>query len=100
MTRTAHCSCGALRVEVSADPDVVGVCHCGECQRRTGSVFSVSAFFKKEHVRAEGPSNIYVRDGQEGRKVRMHFLPDVRDDCVLGGRLEARPRRGCRRCFP
>ena len=75
MTRTAHCSCGALRVEVSADPDVVGTCHCGECQRRTGSVFGVSAFFKKEHVRAEGPSNIYVRDGQEGRKVRAHFCP-------------------------
>jgi len=75
MTRTAHCSCGALRVEVSADPDVVGVCHCGECQRQTGSVFSVGAFYKKEDVRAEGPSNIYVRDGQEGRKVRMHFCP-------------------------
>jgi len=75
MTRTAHCCCGALRVEVSADPDIVGVCHCGECQRRTGSVFGVVAFFKKEHVRAEGPSNIYVRDGQEGRKVRMHFCP-------------------------
>jgi hypothetical protein len=75
MTRTAHCSCGALRVEVSADPDVVGVCHCGECQRQTGSVFGVVAFFKKESVRAEGPSKIYVRDGQEGRKVRMHFCP-------------------------
>ena len=75
MTKTAHCCCGALRVEVSADPDVVGVCHCGECQRRTGSVFGVAAFFKKEHVRAEGPSNIYVRDGQEGRKVRAHFCP-------------------------
>src|SRR5215472_2437884 len=75
MTRTAHCCCGALRVEVSADPDAVGVCHCGECQRRTGSVFGVVAFYKKEHVRAEGPSNIYVRDGQEGRKVRMHFCP-------------------------
>ena len=45
------------------------------CQRRTGSVFGVGAFYKKEHVRAEGPSNIYVRDGQEGRKVRMHFCP-------------------------
>ena len=75
MTRTANCSCGALRVEVSADPAVVGVCHCGECQRRTGSVFSVGAFFKKEHVRAKGPSKIYVRDGQEGRKVKMHFCP-------------------------
>ena len=42
MTRTAHCSCGALRVEVSADPDAVVACHCGECQRRTGSVFGRS----------------------------------------------------------
>ena len=75
MTRTAHCCCGALRVEVSADPDLVGVCHCGECQRRTGSVFAVVAFYKTEHVRAVGPSKIYVRDGQEGRKVRMHFCP-------------------------
>src|SRR5215831_12325514 len=85
MTRTAHCSCGALRVEVSADPDVVGVCHCGECQRRTGSVFGVGAFFKKEHVRAEGPSNIYVRDGQEGRKVRAYFCPTCGTRCF--GRL-------------
>jgi hypothetical protein len=38
-------------------------------------VFSVSALFKRENVRAEGPSKIYVRDGQEGRKVRMHFCP-------------------------
>jgi hypothetical protein len=60
MTRTAHCCCGALRVQVFADPNAVGVCHCGECQRRTGSVFGVAAFYKKEHVRAEGPSNIYV----------------------------------------
>ena len=75
MTRTAHCSCGVLRVEVSADPDAVVACHCGECQRRTGSVFGVGAYFKKEDVRAEGPSKIYVRDGQEGRKLRMHFCP-------------------------
>jgi hypothetical protein len=66
MTRTARCSCSALRVEVSADPDAVGACHCGECQRRTGSVFGVVAFYKKEHVRAEGPSNIYrSRRGQK-----------------------------------
>ena len=75
MARTAHCSCGALRVEVSADPDAVVACHCGECQRRTGSVFGVGAYFKREHVHAEGHSKIYVRDGQEGRKLRQHFCP-------------------------
>jgi hypothetical protein len=35
----------------------------------------VVAFFKLEHVRAEGHSKIYLRDGQEGRKLRMHFCP-------------------------
>jgi hypothetical protein len=75
MARTAHCSCGALRVEVSGEPDAVVACHCGECQRRTGSVFGVGAYFKKERVRSEGPDKIYVRDGQEGRKLRNHFCP-------------------------
>jgi hypothetical protein len=48
MTRTAHCSCGALRVVVSADPEAVVACHCGECQRRTGSVFGVGASSKRK----------------------------------------------------
>jgi hypothetical protein len=73
MTRNAHCSCGALRVEVSGEPDAVVACHCGECQRRTGSVFGVGAYFKKDHVRSEGPYKTYIRDGQDGRKVRNHF---------------------------
>jgi hypothetical protein len=36
-------------------------------------VFGVGAYFKREHVHAEGHSKIYVRDGQEGRKLRQHF---------------------------
>ena len=75
MTRTAHCSCGALRVEASGDPDAVVACHCSECQRRTGSVFGVGAYFKKEHIRSEGQHKTYVRDAPEGRKVRNHFCP-------------------------
>ena len=75
MTRTAHCSCGALRVEVAGEPEAVVACHCGECQRRTGSVFGVGAYFKREHVKTEGPHNTYVRDAPEGRKVRNHFCP-------------------------
>jgi hypothetical protein len=30
--------------------------------------FGVGVFFKREHVRGEGPSKIYVRGGQEGRE--------------------------------
>ena len=76
MTRTAHCCCGSLRAEVTGDPVLVQVCHCGECQRRTGSVFGVSSFFPKDQVQTSGPSKIYIRDGQEGRKLRLHFCPE------------------------
>jgi hypothetical protein len=76
MTGIAHCCCGSLRAETLAEPAVVLACHCTECQRRTGAPFGVSAYFAKEHVRTAGPSKIYVRDGQQGRKLRFHFCPD------------------------
>jgi hypothetical protein len=76
MNRIARCCCGSLRAEALADPVVILACHCLECQRRTGAPFQVGGYFLKEHVRTEGPSKVYVREGQEGRKVRLHFCPD------------------------
>ena len=75
MTRIARCCCGSLRVEATGEPSI-GVCHCTECQRRTGSAFAVVAFFPNEQVRVEGPSKVYVRRGDSGRKVEFHFCPD------------------------
>jgi hypothetical protein len=39
ITRHAPCSCGRLRVEVDGEPARISVCHCLECQRRTGTAF-------------------------------------------------------------
>lgn len=36
------------------------VCHCLECQRRTGSAFGASAFYEAKAVRVSGPSGIYT----------------------------------------
>ena len=98
MTKTAHRCCGALRVEVSADPDAVAACHCGECQPRTGSVFGVGAIFKRENVRARAIQNVFPRR-TGGAKGQDAFLPDMRNDGVLGSRFEAGPYRRCSRCF-
>jgi len=76
MTRIARCCCGSLRAEATDEPSLVGVCHCMECQRRTGSAFGVSIYFPKDQVRAEGPSKIYVRGSDSGRKLEFHFCPD------------------------
>jgi hypothetical protein len=50
-------------------------CHCLDCQRRTGTAFGVSAYFDRAQVRVEGASSVYTREGQAGRRVRLHFCP-------------------------
>jgi hypothetical protein len=75
MKRVARCLCGSLRVTTDGDPLIVNICHCIDCRRRTGTPFSYNAYFDREHVRIEGPSNSYQRQGQEGREIRHHFCP-------------------------
>jgi hypothetical protein len=76
MTRIAHCCCGSLRAEATGEPSLVGVCHCTECQRRTGSAFGVNTYFPKDQVRTEGRAGSTVRGSNSGRKIELHFCPD------------------------
>ena len=46
MTRHAACSCGQLHHTIEGEPSPVAMCHCLECQRRTGAVISNQARFK------------------------------------------------------
>jgi len=73
-TRSASCSCGQLRIEVRGEPRGVGVCHCLECQRRTGSVFATLASFRAPWT-VTGTATDYVRTGDEGARFRFRFCP-------------------------
>ena len=39
-TRRAACSCGQLHLTIEGEPSRISMCHCLECQRRTGAVIS------------------------------------------------------------
>lgn len=76
MERTAKCLCGQLRITVDGDPARVNMCHCTECQRRSGSVFQIGAFFDESQlVKIDGESNIYPRTGGSGNTINLHFCP-------------------------
>ena len=74
-TRTAACSCGGLTALVTADPIRISVCHCLDCQRRTGSVFGAQARFPRESVTVQGQASEYVRTGDEGSIITFRFCP-------------------------
>jgi hypothetical protein len=73
-TRKASCCCGQLRLTCEGEPIRVSICHCLECQRRTGSVFGTQARFARAQVTAiEGRPAQYVRVGDEGNAITFHF---------------------------
>ena len=71
--RNARCACGDLQVELVGEPAAVVVCHCLECQRRTGSVFGVGAYFPRAAVTPNGDYRTYTRTGSSGHDLHMHF---------------------------
>lgn len=72
--RYAGCSCGAVRYKTWGDPIRVSVCHCKDCQRRTGSAFGVGCYFPKERVETlQGSTDTFERSSDAGRWVKNHF---------------------------
>jgi hypothetical protein len=50
------------------------MCHCIDCQRRTGSTFSVAVFYERSSVRVErGTPAIFERESASGFPVKFHF---------------------------
>ena len=75
-TKIAQCCCGALRAEVQGEPQGgVVICHCADCQRRTGATFGVGAYYSKKKVNISGESRVYTRAGASGHALHQQFCP-------------------------
>lgn len=73
--RIATCHCGALAALCTGEPRKVSLCHCRQCQRRTGSAFSVAVFYPTESVEVSGATASFVRSSASGSAVDFHFCP-------------------------
>jgi hypothetical protein len=75
-TRRAACGCGKLEVLCEGEPVRTSMCHCLECQRRTGAVFSNQAWFGRQQVISiSGNSTQFIRQSDAGRSVTFRFCP-------------------------
>ena len=74
-SRVASCSCGQLRLTCEGEPVRISMCHCLECQKRTGSVFATQARFSRELVTIEGRATVWTRLGDSGEPATFKFCP-------------------------
>jgi hypothetical protein len=51
------------------------MCHCLECQKRTGSVFGTQARFPRASVTIEGRTTQWTRPGDSGELCTFSFCP-------------------------
>jgi len=74
--KTASCSCGQLILEVQGEPLRASVCHCYECQKRTGSVFGAQLRFDRDKVRVVGKHHCFQRTADSGNRIETAFCPE------------------------
>ncbi|MDA0703447.1 MAG: GFA family protein [Proteobacteria bacterium] len=56
---TGGCLCGAVRIEIAAEPYRVGPCHCLDCRKRQGAIFHSFAVFATDAVTVAGETRAY-----------------------------------------
>lgn len=74
--RVATCFCEQLKITCAGEPVSVSVCHCLNCQRRSGASFAAQARWLNEHVKIEGLFKEYVRRGDNGSDCTFRFCPN------------------------
>ena len=74
--RTASCQCGAVRIVCEGEPVRISVCHCLDCQKRSGSAFAAQVRFPADRVTLTGETRSWWRAGDEGMVADHHFCPN------------------------
>ena len=73
--RIATCRCGQLQAICQGEPVRVSVCHCLDCQKRTGSAFAAQARWPDDRVTVTGKSETWGRVADSGHKATYRFCP-------------------------
>ncbi len=71
---SAQCQCGSHTLSLKQSPVRVSICHCYDCQKRTGSPFAEQAMFVKEALtlKSEGHLECFQRLTATG-SINFHF---------------------------
>ena len=76
MIHVARCHCGEIEITCKGEPDPVVICHCKLCQRRTGSLFHVAAWFDSSLVSINGVTTEFTRTtGDAKLPFTFNFCP-------------------------
>lgn len=60
ISRSGGCLCGRVRYEIRGEPMRVGLCHCADCRKESGSVFTAFAVWPRNAFSSIGELMVYA----------------------------------------
>ena len=77
MNITGKCHCGQIKYEAEIDKNMVGICHCADCQSLSGSAFRTIVLTVSDKFKLiSGELKSYVKIAESGSKRTQTFCPN------------------------
>ncbi len=73
--RTGRCLCGSVTVELRGPPLAATLCHCVNCQKTSGSAFSIILIMPLDAVHVQGRVSVFNDVGESGQGFERCFCP-------------------------
>lgn len=89
MAYTGRCACGAVTLEISAEPVGTRQCWCRQCQQIAAGGPTHNAIFPTPAVRITGPLAASTWTAASGNTLTFHFCPSC--GTQVYGQSSARP---------
>jgi hypothetical protein len=70
------CLCGKVRYSADAEPAFVGVCHCKNCQKGTGTAFAIVVALPTPALNVQGALQTFTGRGDSGKATYRRFCPE------------------------
>jgi len=94
ITRSGSCLCGGVQFRVTGEPLRVGLCHCKDCRKTSGSVFHAYAIWPLKAIETTGITSTYGnRSFCPTCGSRVPFISEAEAEVTLGS-LDIAPTEG------
>lgn len=81
------CLCGKVHYRADVEPIFVGICHCLDCQKFSGSAFAAVVAVPKAAVVVTGTLKTFTKNGDSGQPISRWFCPEcgsgIMDEAAL-----------------
>ena len=69
-------ACGQVHYVAEAEPTFVGLCHCTDCQKFSGSAFTTVVALPAAALKVTGPLKTFTKPGDSGKPIHRRFCSE------------------------